>query len=96
MWQTYIVKCADGTFYAGITTDLKRRVEEHNNSTLGSKYTSMRRPVKVVYSKKYKDRSAASKEEWRIKQMPREEKLQLTGRTSKNLASTRDRPIGIN
>lgn len=79
MWQTYIVQCVDGTLYAGITTDVKRRMEEHNNSALGSKYTSVRRPAKLVYCKKYKNRSTASKEEWRIKQLSRENKLQLIG-----------------
>lgn len=77
MWRVYIVECVDGTLYTGITTDLKRRIEEHNTSALGSKYTSMRRPVKLVYGKKCKDRSLASKEEHRIKQLSREEKLRL-------------------
>jgi len=77
MWQTYILKCADGTLYAGITTDLQRRLEEHNNSPKGSKYTGARRPVKIVWSKKFADRSSASKEEYRIKNLTRQEKIEL-------------------
>jgi putative endonuclease len=79
MWKTYILKCADGTLYAGITTDLERRIEEHNDSKLGAKYTAGRRPVELVYSKKFKNRSLASKEENRIKKLTREEKQELIG-----------------
>ncbi|MFA6520356.1 MAG: GIY-YIG nuclease family protein [Candidatus Paceibacterota bacterium] len=77
MYHLYILKCADGTFYTGITTDLKRRVEEHNSSNLGAKYTHGRRPVKMVYFKKFKNRSTASHEEARIKSLSRFDKLKL-------------------
>ena len=77
MYHLYILKCADKTLYTGITTDIVRRVGEHNSSKLGAKYTSSRRPVKVVYSKKFKNRSTASKEEARIKSLSREEKMEL-------------------
>ena len=77
MYHLYILKCKDGTLYTGITTDLKRRVREHNTSKLGAKYTRARRPVKLVYSKKFKDRSKASKEESRIKKLKRVDKLKL-------------------
>jgi len=77
MWQVYILKCADGTFYTGITTDLKRRVSEHNDSLLGAKYTRSRRPVKLVFSRKMKNKSIATKEERRIKKMTRQEKNKL-------------------
>jgi putative endonuclease len=73
----YIVECADGTLYTGITTDLKRRVVEHNTDPRGAKYTSARRPVSLVYSKKYKDRSAASMEEARIKKLSKIKKIEL-------------------
>ena len=73
----YILKCSDKTLYTGITTDLKRRIAEHNSSKLGTKYTSSRRPVKLVYSKKFKNRSTASKEETRIKKLKRAGKLKL-------------------
>ena len=63
--------------YTGVTVDLKRRVGEHNNSKLGAKYTSARRPVKLVYSKKFANRSRAQKEESRIKKLSRADKLKL-------------------
>lgn len=77
MYYLYILLCADETLYTGITTDLDRRVAEHNNSSLGSKYTFTRRPVKLVYSQKFKNRSLASKEESRIKKLSRAKKLEL-------------------
>jgi putative endonuclease len=79
MYHLYILKCFDKTLYTGITTDLKRRVGEHNSSKLGAKYTSARRPVVLVYSKKFKNRSLASKEEARIKKLKRIQKLELVG-----------------
>lgn len=77
MWQVYILKCADKTLYTGITMDLKRRVDEHNKSELGAKYTKGRRPVKLIFSQKFKNRSLASKEEARIKKLKKIEKLVL-------------------
>jgi len=77
MWFVYIIKCADKTLYAGITTDLKRRVAEHNHSPLGAKYTRGRRPVKSVYSRKFKNKSLAAHEEARIKKLSKAEKLNL-------------------
>jgi len=77
MYYVYILECADKTLYTGITTDLKRRIAEHNSSKLGARYTSSRRPVKVVYSKKLKNRPIASKEEARIKNLKRDKKLEL-------------------
>jgi putative endonuclease len=77
MWQVYILKCADGTFYTGITTDLKRRVHEHNNLPFGAKYTKSRRPVKLVFSRNIKNRPLAAKEEIRIKRLPKKEKIKL-------------------
>lgn len=63
--------------YTGIAVDLEKRVQEHNSSKLGAKYTSGRRPVKLVYSKKFKNRSLASKAESKIKKLSRAEKLKL-------------------
>ena len=76
MYYLYILKCADESLYTGITTDLKRRVAEHNGvGKKGAKYTAARRPVKIVYSKKFKNRSMASKKEAEIKSLNRAEKL---------------------
>lgn len=77
MYYLYILKCADKSLYTGITTDLKRRVAEHNEKKLGAKYTTARQPVKLVYSKKFKNRSLASKEEARIKKLKKSQKLSL-------------------
>jgi len=77
MYYLYILKCADKTLYTGITLNLKQRIKEHNSSKLGAKYTRSRRPVKVVYSKKFRTRSTALKEEFRIKTLPRREKIEL-------------------
>jgi putative endonuclease len=77
MYYLYILECADGTLYTGITVDLERRVNEHNTSKLGAKYTHARRPVKLVYSKKFKDRSLASKAECGLKKLSRDEKIEL-------------------
>lgn len=72
-----MLRCADDTFYIGITTDVQRREEEHNTSFLGARYTRGRRPVKVVYTKKFKSRSEATKEEIRLKKLTRTQKLEL-------------------
>lgn len=76
-WWIYIVECSDGSLYTGITTDLERRILEHNNSKKGSKYTSNRRPVKLVYSETAPDRSIASKREYSIKKLSRANKNKL-------------------
>lgn len=77
MYYLYILECADDSLYTGITTDLNRRLEEHNSSKLWAKYTSLRRPVKLVYQEQFENRSLASKEEYRIKNLKRDEKLDL-------------------
>ena len=76
-WKVYILRCADDTLYTGITTDLRKRVHEHNNSKLGAKYTKVRRPVELVYWQNADDRVDASKKEYAIKQLSRKEKLKL-------------------
>lgn len=77
MYFLYILECSDNTLYTGITTNLDRRIKEHNNSKLGAKYTKVRRPVKLVYSKQFIDRSEALKEEARIKKLSRQQKMGL-------------------
>ena len=76
-WYVYILKCSDNSLYTGITVDLERRVEEHNTSKKGAKYTKSRRPVHLVYSETHLDRSSASKRESAIKKLSRSEKLIL-------------------
>ena len=78
MYFVYMLKCSDDTLYTGITTDLERRLDEHNNSSKGVKYTRARRPVQLVYSETYETRSEACKREYFIKhKMRREEKKAL-------------------
>jgi putative endonuclease len=72
----YIIECADGTFYTGWTTDPERRVAQHNKGT-GAKYTSTRRPVKLVYLEAQPNRIAAMKRELAIKKMKRAQKSRL-------------------
>jgi len=77
LYYLYILKCSDRSLYTGITVDINRRIEEHNSSEKGAKYTRGRRPVKAVYLKNFKNRSAASKEEARIKKLTREHKIEM-------------------
>jgi len=73
-----MVRCSDETLYTGITTNLERRVKEHNGSEKGAKYTRARRPVELVYSEEFPDRSEASKREFFIKKkMNRQQKVSL-------------------
>ncbi len=76
-WYVYILQCSDGSLYTGITVDLDRRLDEHNNSKKGAKYTRARRPVQMMYSETYENRSLASKRESAIKKLSRSEKLTL-------------------
>ena len=73
----YILKCADGTLYTGIAKDVNKRVNEHNSSQKGAKYTKYRRPVELMYTEESQDRSSASKREYEIKQLKREDKMRL-------------------
>ncbi len=72
----YILKCSDGTFYTGWTTDPERRVTQHNKG-IGAKYTSARRPVKLVYLETHSNRTEAMKRELAIKKMKRVQKSKL-------------------
>jgi len=74
---TYIVQCADNTLYTGITTDLERRIIEHNTSPKWATYTKAKRPVTLVRSEPSQTRSQAAAKEHQIKKMRREQKLQL-------------------
>ena len=73
-WKVYIVECADGTYYTGITTNTERRLLEHNYSFKSAKYTRSRRPVRLVYEETVASRSEASKREYSIKKMKRKDK----------------------
>ncbi|MFC4540855.1 GIY-YIG nuclease family protein [Halosolutus amylolyticus] len=72
----YVLECADGTFYTGYTTDLDRRLAEHNDGA-GAKYTRGRTPVELRYCEAYGTRSAAMSREYEIKQLTRAAKERL-------------------
>ena len=76
-YQTYILECADGTLYVGVTTDVERRVEEHNTSDKGAKYTKARRPVVLKYTEEFENRSEAQKREHELKSLTRADKLTI-------------------
>ena len=78
VFYTYILRCADGTYYTGYTPDLEKRLLTHNGGK-GAKYTRSRLPVTLVYFEEYKDKSEAMAREYRIKKMSRKEKEKLIG-----------------
>ncbi len=77
-WWVYIIQCRDKSLYTGITTDIDRRLNEHHNDNKkASKYCWRLRPLKLIYkSLPYENKSNASREEYRIKQLSRKDKLQ--------------------
>lgn len=82
-WFVYLLHCNDGSLYCGVTTDLDRRVDEHNGigtpsaQKKGAKYTKVRRPVALVYNEPAKSRSAACQREAAIKKLTKVQKWQL-------------------
>ena len=75
-WHVYIIECNDGSFYTGITKDLKKRITAHNTGH-GAKYTNSRRPVRLRYSESAHDRGQASQREYAIKSLRKLAKLEL-------------------
>ena len=76
-WKVYIVECSDGTYYTGITTNVRRRILEHNYGLKSAKYTRSRRPVRLIYEETATNRSRASKREHQIKKLKRSDKTLL-------------------
>lgn len=76
-WIVYLVRCVDNSLYAGITTDINRRLHEHNTSVKGAKYTCTKRPVTVVYTENASCRSSASKREYQLKKLTKIKKEKL-------------------
>jgi putative endonuclease len=74
--HVYVVECDDGTYYTGYTTDVERRVAEHNDG-VGAKYTRGRRPVELVHVESFDTQSAAMQREYAIKQLGRSDKERL-------------------
>ena len=74
-WYLYVLLCADGTYYTGVTTDTKRRLHEHNKTRKGAKYTRARRPVRMVYIEgPYTRRGESQKVEHKFKSLSRKQK----------------------
>ncbi len=86
MNYTYILECADGSYYTGWTNDPARRLRAHNEGR-GARYTRSRRPVRFVYLEAYEDRIDAMRREFAIKQLTRAEKEQLVQGESNALAA---------
>jgi putative endonuclease len=76
-WYVYIIETEKGHLYTGITTDLERRFKEHASGKKGAKYFGVSAPLGILFSKRFKDRSSASKAEAAIKKLKREEKLKI-------------------
>lgn len=76
MYYVYLLRCGDGTLYAGFTNDLARRLAVHNAGR-GAKYTKSRLPVELVYWENFPNKSSALKREYAIKRLSRAEKLSL-------------------
>ncbi len=80
-WYVYMLRCADGTLYTGVTTDVERRVKEHNGEggkAKGAKYTKARRPVELVYKEEVEGRGTAQQREATLRRLSRTEKQALT------------------
>jgi len=73
-WFLYLLECANGSYYAGITTDVAARFSAHQQGK-GARYTRANPPLRILAQAEYADRSTASKAEWALKQLPRDEKL---------------------
>jgi putative endonuclease len=67
-WRVYLLRCFDGSLYCGVTTDIERRLSEHNQG-VGSRYTRTRLPVRLVWQSRELSKSEAFKEEYRIKRL---------------------------
>ena len=78
LWQVYLLQCADSSLYAGVTTDLARRIQQHNGQLAGgARYTRTRRPVALVWSKACDSQSDAQQRERALRRLSREQKLAL-------------------
>jgi putative endonuclease len=76
-FSLYIVRCADGTLYTGIATDVERRLSEHESGLRGARFLRGKGPLQVVFSEVVGDRSLASRLEYRVKKLDRSKKLEL-------------------
>lgn len=83
-WSVYMLRCADGSLYTGIATDVQRRIDEHETGKRGAKYLRGRGPLELVYERAIGNRSDAQKVEGRLKRLPKGDKEDL-GRLSSRI-----------
>ncbi|MBS4769568.1 GIY-YIG nuclease family protein [Carnobacteriaceae bacterium zg-ZUI240] len=85
----YVLRCADNTYYAGYTTDVMRREQEHNSKSKGAKYTRFRQPVKMIYYEVFETRAQATQAEAKFKKLTRQQKeVYLNRATTKEFPTT--------
>ena len=77
LWWLYVLLCADGSYYTGVTTNTERRLHEHNHTKRGAKYTRTRRPTRIIFLEQYPDRSSAMKAESKFKRLKRKQKEEV-------------------
>lgn len=77
IWYVYFLRCNDNSLYAGITTDIDRRLHEHNHTKLGAKYTRAKRPVTLAFIESALNKSIASKREYQLRKLKKIQKEQL-------------------
>jgi len=82
-WYVYMIRASDGSLYTGVTTDVQRRFSEHKSPEKGARFFRGRKPLQVVHTESYPDRSSALKRESDIKKLSRDQKLELVGEGSK-------------
>ena len=87
MNHAYLLRCRDGSLYAGWTNDLAARVKAHNAGE-GAKYTRSRRPVELVYFEEFETREEAMSREWHLKRLSRQEKLALISQNRNQTGET--------
>ena len=81
MWYLYVLLCADGSYYTGITKDTKRRLHEHNKTKRGAKYTRTRRPVQLMHVERFSLHGEALRAERRFKRLTRKQKEEVINAT---------------
>jgi len=84
-WYLYVVRCRDGTLYTGVTTDISRRVREHNESKRGAKYTKTRRRSIIVGDEEFNNRSEAQSAEYNFKKLFHKQKWEIINEDSNRI-----------
>jgi putative endonuclease len=83
MWYLYVLKCADGSLYTGVTNNIEKRMGDHKNG-VGSKYVRSRLPFELLYQEEFESKQEAMKREFAVKKLSRKQKLELLHARRKN------------